>query len=103
MELYRDGASLVVAGQIDGRCTADLRDAIHERLDADLGDLVLDLGAVESADLAALRVIAVTSREAALHGQRILLRDAPPLVRRLLHLSRLRGLVTYESSAVTAV
>jgi anti-anti-sigma factor len=102
MELYRDGATLHVAGQVDGRSTADLRDAIHERLDLVDGDVVLDLAEVESIDLIALRVIAVTSREAILHGQRVLLRESPSMVRRLLHLSRLRGLVTYEPATAVA-
>lgn len=104
MELFRDGTILHIAGQVDGRGTAALRDAIHTQLDSCEGDIVLDAAEVESVDLIALRTIAVASREAALHGQRVLLRDCPPMFRRLLHLSHLRGLVTYDSEpSATAV
>lgn len=104
MELYRDGATLHIVGQVDGRGTAALRDAIRTQLDTCDGDVILDAAEVESVDLIALRTIAVASREATLHGQRVLLRNCPPMFRRLLHLSRMRGLVTYESeSHATAV
>ncbi|HEX7739691.1 MAG TPA: STAS domain-containing protein [Marmoricola sp.] len=102
LELYRDGATLHILGQVDGRGTADLRDAIRTQLDLYEGDVVLDVAEVESVDLLALRTIAVASREAMLHGQRVLLRDCPPMFRRLLHLSHLRALVTYESEPSSA-
>ena len=102
MELYRDGTILHIVGQVDGRGTAVLRDAIRAQLETCDGDVILDAAEVESVDLIALRTIAVASREATLHGQRVLLRDCPPMVRRLLHLSRMRALVTYEDETHAA-
>lgn len=95
MELYDDGSTLRVVGQLDARTTAVLRDLLQQRL-RDLGEVVLDLGAVDAVDLTALRMIAATSRAAVLQGQHLLLRGCSPLVRRLLHLTRLRGLIEYD-------
>jgi anti-anti-sigma factor len=96
MELHRDGTVIRLAGQVDGRSTADLRDVLADALDRASGDLVLDLAAVESVDLTALRTIAAASRQATLRGHRLLLRGCSPLVRRLLALTHLRGLVEYD-------
>ncbi|WP_310962674.1 STAS domain-containing protein [Nocardioides terrisoli] len=96
MELVREGATLRVVGQVDGRTTSELRDALAAQLREEPGDVVLDLAAVEAVDLTALRMIAVASRSAMLAGHHLLLRGASPVVRRLLHLSHLRGLIDFE-------
>lgn len=98
MELHREGATVRLRGQLDGRSTAELRDVLYAQLDSASGDVVLDLAEVESVDLTALRMIAVTSRYAALQGRRLLLRDCSPLVRRLLHLSHLRCLIEFDDT-----
>lgn len=98
MELQWDGATIRLSGQLDGRSTAELRDILRAQLDASSDDVVLDLAEVDSVDLTALRMIAVTSRQAALHGQRLLLRGCSPLVRRLLHLSHLRALIAFDET-----
>ncbi|MGN6252283.1 MAG: STAS domain-containing protein [Marmoricola sp.] len=102
MELYRDGATLHVAGQVDGRCTHELRAAVQSQLGDEPGEIVLDFAAVDGVDLTALRMIAAVSRQAWLHGQEVRVRDCPPLVRRLLHLSHLRALVHFDDGAPVA-
>lgn len=101
MKLVRDGSTLRVGGHVDGRCTFELRDALAQQLRDEPGDVVLDLAEVEAVDLTALRMIAVTSRTATLEGHHLLLRGASPLVRRLLHLSHLRGLIEFEDQLVS--
>ena len=96
MEFWTEGVTLRVCGQVDVRTTAELRDALYALLASQPGDVVLDLTDVESVDLAALRMIAVASRLAVRQGRTLLVQGCPPLVRRLLHLSHLRGLVTVE-------
>ena len=96
MELTTDGATLRLGGQLDGRCTADLRAAVYDHLHAHPGHVVLDLGDVEAADLTVLKMLAVASLWANRAGHRVTVRDCPDVVRRLLHLSHLRGLVTVE-------
>lgn len=102
MELLRDGAILAVAGQLDGRGTAELRDALRLLLEEHADQAVLDLHQVDSIDLTALRMIAATSRSATLDGRRLRLRGCSPLVRRLVLLAHLRGLVELEPEATPA-
>lgn len=99
MELFRDGATLHVVGQVDGRCTHELRDAMQRQLADEPGEVVLDLAEVDGVDLTALRMIAAVSRQAWLEGQEVRVRDCPVLVRRLLHLSHLRALVRLDDTA----
>lgn len=93
-----DGDVMHVGGQVDGRGTRELRDELHDLIESTTGDLVLDLGEVESIDLTALRVIAVVSRDLGESYRHLWLRNASPLVRRLLHLSHLRGLVRFAEA-----
>jgi anti-anti-sigma factor len=96
MEFRTEGETLQVSGQVDVRTIAELREALYAHLEQHPGDPVLDLSGVESVDLAALRMIAVASRLAARQGRRLLVAGCPPAVRRLLHLSHLRRLVTVQ-------
>jgi anti-anti-sigma factor len=102
MDLEVQDATLRVAGQVDVRCLAELRDALHELLRSRPEDCVLDLSDVESVDLTALRMIAVASRVASRQGHRLTVRGCSPLVRRLLHLAHLRGHVRVEGPRVSA-
>jgi anti-anti-sigma factor len=99
MEFWTEGATLTVSGQVDVRTIGELREALYAHLEQHPGDPVLDLSGVESVDLAALRMIAVASRLAVHQGRRLLVPGCPPQVRRLLHLSHLRGLVAVEDPA----
>jgi anti-anti-sigma factor len=96
MDLTIEGTTLHVVGQVDVRTIAEFRDVLYEHLGSHPGDLVLDLSGVEAVDLAALRMIAVASRLALRQGRRLVVHGCPPQVRRLLHLSHLRGLVLVE-------
>jgi anti-anti-sigma factor len=98
MEITTDGSTLHVGGQLDVRCITELRIAVYDHLEAHPGHVVLDLSGVESADLTVLKMLAVASRMANRSGHRVTVRDCPDGVRRLLHLSHLRGLMTVESS-----
>jgi anti-anti-sigma factor len=102
MDLAADGPTLLIGGQLDVRCIAELRTAVYDHLEAHPGHVVLDLSAVESADVTALKMLAVASRMANQAGHRVTVRGCPPAVRRLLHLSHLRGLMTVEPSTETA-
>jgi anti-anti-sigma factor len=98
MELETTGSTLRIAGQLDVRCITELRVAVYDHLETHPGHVVLDLSEVESADLTVLKMLAVASRTANKAGHRVTVRDCPDGVRRLLHLSHLRGLMTVESS-----
>ena len=98
MESRAEGSTLWIGGQLDVRCVTELRNAVYDHLDAHPGHVVLDLSEVESADLIVLKMLAVASRTANESAHRVTVRDCPDGVRRLLHLSHLRGLMTVEDS-----
>jgi anti-anti-sigma factor len=103
MEHVVDGATLRLAGHIDGRCTAEVRQALYELLQLTDGDVHVDLTAVESIDLTALKVLAVANRTAERQGRRIVLAGCPPVVRRMLHLSHLRWMIQVAPTGQDAV
>jgi anti-anti-sigma factor len=93
-----DGNTLQLAGSLDVRCTAELRDVVYRLLaEHEHEVLVVDISEVESVDLTALKLLAVASRTAERRGRRLVLRGGSPGVRRLLHLSHLRWMLPVES------
>jgi anti-anti-sigma factor len=104
MDVVADGSTLLISGQLDVRSIAELRARLYDHLSEHEEAVVLDLSGVESADLPALRMLAVASRVANRSGHRLSVRGCPDGVRRLLHLSHLRGLmiVEPEDGSVTA-
>ena len=105
MEHSRNGNTIVLRGSLDVRCTALLRTLVYDALDVDPavdgGTVVVDLTGVDSVDMTALKLLAVASRSAQRQGRRVLLRGASSGVRRLLHLSHLRGLLVVEPTHPT--
>jgi len=102
-----DGHRLLLAGDVDCRSTDRLRSALAELLDAtdpllDDGLVVVDMGAVESVDVTALRVLAAASCRAGTRGRRVVLRSPRPAVRRLLHLTHLIRVVELEPARADA-
>jgi anti-anti-sigma factor len=95
MDIIIDGPVLVLAGDFDVRSTFQVRNALYDQL-ATHDDVVVDLTAVTVADVTALKVLAAATRRTAIEGRRLTLRGCSPLVRRLLHLSRLARVVELE-------
>ena len=89
MDIVTDGPTLVLSGAFDVRSTWEVRNALHEHIEARSEDVVVDLTDVESVDVTALKVLAFATRRAAILGRHLTLRGCGPAVRRLLHLSRL--------------
>ncbi len=103
MQIMTDGPTLVLSGDLDVRSTGEVRNAVYDHLrDHDAGAIVIDIAAVETVDLTALKVLAVASRFALRDGQRIVLRGACPAVLRMLHLSHLIRFFEIERTAVPA-
>ena len=101
MDVTADGATLVIGGQLDVRCIAELRSRLYDHLEEHEEAVVLDLSGVESADVSALRMIAVASRVANNAGHRLSLVGVPPQIRRLLLLTHLRGLVLIDEGSAS--
>lgn len=102
MDIVADGPTLWLSGAFDVRSTLEARTAIYDHLAGHEEDVVLDLSDVEAIDLTALRVLAVATRQASRDGHHLTLRGCCPAVRRMLHLSGLRGLVELEREAASA-
>lgn len=96
MDIMADGPILRCSGDLDGRSTGELREALHAHLDAREGDVVIDVVAVGAVDLPALRVLAAASSRAAAAGRAMTIRGASASLRRLLHLTGLIRFVRVE-------
>jgi anti-anti-sigma factor len=103
MEIMSDGPVLLLGGDLDVRSTWDVRNAIYELLGSHDGDVVIDLTEVDSADVTALRVLAVATRQALRDGHHLTLRGCTPAVRRMLLISHLHRLVEVDRTAVVVV
>jgi anti-anti-sigma factor len=99
MDIMVDGPVLVLGGDLDVRSTWDVRNAVYDLLGSHDGDVVIDLSGVESADLVALRVLAVATRQALRDGHHLTLRGCSPAVRRMLLISHLRRMVEVDRPA----
>jgi anti-anti-sigma factor len=97
MHISGDHARLVVGGRLDVRSAADARLALHRAVDAGHGDLVLELGALDAWDTSGLGVIMGAHRRAGRCGRRLVLRDVPPRMHRVLVATRLHRVLTIAS------
>jgi len=98
MDIITDGPVLILIGDFDVRSTWEVRNALHDRL-ARFDDVVVDLGAVDTVDLTALKVLAAATHWAQAQGRRVTLRGCCPAVRRMLHLTRLSRVVEVERAS----
>ena len=102
MDITWDGDTLVLHGAFDVRSTWEARAAIYERLDGPDAEVVVDMTGVTTIDITALRLLAVATRYAWLHGHHLTIRNPGPAVRRMTHLTRLAHAIEVERDAATA-
>ncbi|GGR66268.1 anti-anti-sigma factor [Nocardioides luteus] len=102
MEIVIDGPTLVFSGDFDVRSTWMARSVIYDHLATVEGDVVLDFSEVDNADLTALKLLAVATRQARAEGRHLILQGCTPAVRRMLHLSRLYRVLDVERSPLIA-
>ncbi|TYL46005.1 STAS domain-containing protein [Nocardioides sp. BGMRC 2183] len=100
MEIMTDGPTLQLAGDFDVRSTAAVRNAIYDHLFRWDGDIVVDLHAVPSVDLTALKVLAAACRRASVDGQHIVVRGVNAQVMRMLHLTHLIRVIEIEREPI---
>jgi anti-anti-sigma factor len=93
-----DQTGLAIEGRLDVRSAADARALLHAAVDGGQGDLVLDLGRLEFWDATGLGVIMGTHRRAGRIGRRLVLRDVPAQLQRLLVATRLHRILAVEGT-----
>ena len=102
MDIISDGNVLLLRGDLDVRSTREVRAALGGLLDLH-DEVVIDLSAVETADVTALRVLAAATVRSIHDGHHLTLRSPSPAVRRLLHLSHLIRVVEVDRAGVGPV
>jgi anti-anti-sigma factor len=102
MPLGHDPSHVRLSSRLDVATSADTRRLLHEAVDHCVGDLRLDVSQVDVIDAAGLGVLVGARRRADLIGVRVVLIDAPPRLHRLLAVTRLSRLFTFEETQVPA-
>jgi anti-anti-sigma factor len=91
-----EGDLVVIVGHLEVATVPDARVVLHDAVDRGIGDLVIDLHDVELVDATGLGVLVGTHRRAQRAGRRMLLRDVPPRIHRLLMVTRLNRVIPSE-------
>ena len=90
------GQLVALSGSLDARTASAVRDQLHAAVAGGQGTLVLDMSRVETMDAVGLGVLVGTQRRAGQAGRRLVLRDTPYRLRRLLRATRLERLLPTE-------
>lgn len=99
MHIRGDHAELAVGGRLDVHSAADARSVLHNAVDSGDGDLVLNLGGLDSWDATGLGVIMGAHRRAGRCGRTLVLREVPPQMQRLLVATRLHRILAIDTGA----
>jgi anti-anti-sigma factor len=94
--LCQEADELRLTGPLDVRAAADVRLSLHHAIDNGQGDLVVDLGAVTGADTTGLGVLVGAHRRAGRCGRRLVLRNVPDQLNRMLLVTRLYRILHVE-------
>ena len=90
---------LVLSGHLDVHSVGDVRSALHAALDVAGDELHVNLADVDVIDATGLGVLVGAHRRAVRGGTRMVLRDVPPRMLRLLRATRLHRVLELESTA----
>ena len=97
METARSSDAIALSGHLDGRCSAEVREALYDHIDRHPDeDVVVDLTLVESIDVTALRMLATAALRVERAGRKVILRGCSPAVRRVLAFGSWRRLFRLE-------
>lgn len=92
------GQLVVLAGRLESAGCTQAREVLHTALARGRNDLIVDIRGVERMDLAGLGVLLGVHRRAATLGRRLVLRNVPPRMGRILTRTHLDRIFTIEPS-----
>lgn len=101
-EVLVTGALIALIGRLDVHAAADVRMALVDAVPAGSGDLVLDVSQLTALDATGLGVLVGVHRRSQRAGRVLVLRDVPPVVARLLFLTRLDRVLRTARTAFPA-
>jgi anti-anti-sigma factor len=90
------GMLVSVSGRLAAGTVPDVRLVLMAAADSGTGDLVVDLSGVERIDASGLGMLVGAHRLALRRERRLVLRDVPPRIERLLAATRLNRVLTIE-------
>ena len=97
METARATDAITLSGRLDGRCTAEVREALYEHIDRHPDeDVVVDVSAVESIDVTVLNMLATAALRVERAGRKVILRGCSPALRRVFAFGSWRRLFRME-------
>jgi anti-anti-sigma factor len=102
IRVLRPGCSLALAGRLGSTTVGDVRLALSEAIESGVDDLLVDLGEVELVDATGLGVLVGGHRRAERAGRRLVLRNVPERIERLLLATRLHRVLAVERPAAAA-
>src|SRR4051794_12178130 len=103
MRAERFADVVVLTGRLDVTTAPDARIVLHDAVDTAAGDLVVDLARLDGIDASGLGVLVGAHRRAVRAGGRVLLRNVPPPVARLLWVTRLQRVLHVEQAPAAPV
>jgi anti-anti-sigma factor len=90
------GSLLALSGRLSAVTVADVRAALAAAINGGTGDLVVDLQRVDLVDASGLGVLVGAHRLALRGERRLVLRNVPPRIARLLAVTHLNRVLTTE-------
>lgn len=97
MATARASNAISLSGRLDGRCSAEVREALYEHIEQHPDqDVVVDLTHVESIDATVLKMLAAAALRVERAGRKVILRGCSPAVRRVLAFGSWRRLFRLE-------
>lgn len=90
------GGTISLTGRLAARTVAEVRAALVTAISAGTGDLVVDIAAVDLVDASGLGVLVGAHRLALREERRLVLRNVPPRIERLLAVTHLNRVLTVE-------
>jgi anti-anti-sigma factor len=99
VETARSSDAVSLSGRLDGRCSAEVREALYEHIEQHPDqDVIVDLTEVDSIDVTVLRTLAAAALRVERAGRKLILRGCSPALRRMLAFGSWRRLFRLERS-----